>query len=109
MRYFTLMLVFVLTGCSWFCPKPTKPIPPPPREACLEQKPPELIPWETVSREQGCPEPYTDCLTAEHANALARNYELLVRYARDAWTQCSPETPIAPPALSTPTATPGEP
>jgi hypothetical protein len=103
MKIIATLIVLALTGCSWFCPKPPKkPEPPPKREACLEKKPPELIPWETVSREAGCPEPYTDCLTAENASALASNYENLIRYARDAWTKCSPVTPVVSPTPPAP-------
>jgi hypothetical protein len=107
MRYTLVCIVFAFTGCSWFCPKPPKkPEPPPKREACLEKKPPELIPWETVSREAGCPEPYTDCLTAANGSALASNLENLIRYVRDAWTKCSPKTPVAPSPTPTPAPQP---
>lgn len=94
-------LAFLLPGC-WFCKK-CPPVPPkePPRETCLSQKPPKLLPYEVDLAGQGDCTPggdYVACLTAAAANAISTNTERLIKYARDAWTECGPETPEpAPP------------
>lgn len=99
MRYLAVALAVLSSACCWRCPKPpVVPPAPPKREACLEKAPPELLAWQAVGREGGCPEPYTSCLTAEAAGAMASNYEVLIRYARNAWTLCASKTPDSQPA-----------
>lgn len=92
-----LALALTLQGCSWFCKK-CPPVPPkePPREACLSQKPPTLLPYQVDLAGQGDCKPGGDfvaCLTADAANAISTNTERLIKYARDAWTQCAAEPP----------------
>lgn len=94
-------LVWLISGCAWFCPKP-KPVPTPPVQPleapeCLEMPPPDLMPWTTDGQEQGCPEPYVACLKTEDASALARDYEDLVRYAKRAWELCGKTAPTPQP------------
>lgn len=85
-RTFLYLILALAVGC---CPKPKPPEPLPVRkEVCLEKKPPELLPWKPIGRSEGCPEPYAACLTAEDANALATNYENLIRYVQEAWKLC---------------------
>jgi hypothetical protein len=94
------VLVLALSGCSWFCKK-CPPVPPkePPRESCLSQKPPKLMTYQVDLAGQGDCTPggdYVACLTAAAANAISTNTERLIKYVRDAWTECGPETPEEP-------------
>jgi hypothetical protein len=87
---FIVILTALPAACDHTKPatKPT-PLPTlPARRPYLSDPPPRLLSWKVAGRDEGCPEPFSDCLLPKDSAALSENYEALIRYSRDAWTLC---------------------
>jgi hypothetical protein len=84
-----LLFIFGLLSCSHNVPAPT--IPPPAPIICLKTPPPPLPVNITVAGSMdGCPAPFSVCLTAGNAIALDEYIDALKEWTRNAWTLCGP-------------------
>ena len=109
---FLAMIAALFIGCPHKDPPSKRPETRYIRSYKLGDPPPTLVPWKTAGREDGCPEPFSDCLLPADSSALSTNYEALISYARDSWTLCgeplapTPSTTVSSPSVIAPATTP---